>query len=170
MVEAFLLLLFPATMAYAASSDLLTMKIPNQLTLGVAIAYIAIALTIQIPAAVIGLHLACGALVLAVTFGMFCMGWMGGGDAKLAAATALWFGWSMVLEYLLLASVLGGALTLAILFARKFPLPAPLIRHAWIARLHDRKTGIPYGIALAAAALILYPHTDVWTATLRSGL
>jgi prepilin peptidase CpaA len=168
MVEAFLLLLFPATMAYAASSDLLTMKIPNQLTLGVAIAYVAIALLTKTPAPIIGLHLACGALVLAITFGMFCMGWMGGGDAKLAAATALWFGWSMVLEYLLLASVLGGALTLAILFARQFPLPASLVRHAWIARLHDRTTGIPYGIALAAAALILYPHSAMWTATLRN--
>lgn len=168
MVEALLLFLFPATMAFAASSDLLTMKIPNQLTIGVAVAYVALALMTKSPAGVIGLHAACGALVLAITFGMFCMGWVGGGDAKLASATALWFGWSMLLEYVLLASVLGGALTLAILFARQFPLPASLVRQDWISRLHDPKTGIPYGIALAAAALILYPHTDIWTTTLRS--
>jgi len=170
MVEALLLLVFPASMAYAASSDLLTMRIPNELTLALAAAYVAFALAINAPTSTIGLHLPCGALVLALTFGMCCMGWMGGGDAKLAAATALWFGWSMVLEYLLLASILAGALTLAILFARQFPLPPRLLRHSWIVRLHDRKTGIPYGIALAAAALILYPRTTMWDAALKSSI
>lgn len=168
MLEVVALFVFPAMMAYAASSDLLTMTIPNRLTAAVFLTWGAFALTAQAPLADIWMSLACGAMVLLVTFGMFCMGWMGGGDAKLAAATSVWLGWPLVLEYLLLASVLGGALTLLIIFARQTPLPAPLIRHAWIARLHDAKTGIPFGIALAAAALILFPQSPAWELAVTS--
>jgi prepilin peptidase CpaA len=89
---------------------------------------------------------------------------MGGGDAKLAAATSVWLGWSLVLEYSLIASVAGGVLTLGILLARQWPLPLSLLRHKWIERLHDAKTGIPYGIALSFAGLVIYPQTEVWRA------
>lgn len=164
MIEFFALIVFPALMAFAASSDLLTMKIPNRVAIALTAGYLAFAFYLEVPLATIGLHLACGALVLAITFSMFCMGWMGGGDAKLAAATSVWLGWSLVLEYSLIASVAGGVLTLAILLARQWPLPLSLLRHKWIERLHDAKTGIPYGIALSFAGLVIYPQTDVWRA------
>jgi prepilin peptidase CpaA len=99
--------------------------------------------------------------VLAVAFVFFARGWIGGGDAKLAAATALWFGFDHLLDYLLYASLFGGALTLLILQFRNLPLPAPLARQPWIVRLHETNEGIPYGIALAAAALAIYPQT-IW--------
>ena len=89
----------------------------------------------------------------------FSQGWIGGGDAKLAAATALWFGFDYLLDYLIYASLFGGALTLAIIQFRKIPLPAMLARQGWILRLHETDAGIPYGIALAAAALAVYPKT-----------
>ena len=50
-------------------------------------------------------------MVLAVTFVFFALGWIGGGDAKLAAATALWLGFDHLLKYLLYASLFGGVLT-----------------------------------------------------------
>jgi prepilin peptidase CpaA len=164
MIEFFALLVFPALMAFAASSDLLTMKIPNRVAIALTAAYLGFAVFLQIPLETIALHLACGALVLAITFSMFCFGWMGGGDAKLAAATSVWLGWSLVLDYGLIASIAGGLLTLAILLARQWPLPAPLMGHRWIERLHDARTGIPYGIALAFAGLVIYPQTEVWRA------
>ena len=70
-------------------------------------------------------HLAAGAAVLVLTFVMFSRGWVGGGDAKLAAATALWFGFAHLLDYLLYASIFGGVLTLALIQFRMLPLPAP---------------------------------------------
>ena len=70
----------------------------------------------------------------------------------------------MVLDYSLAAAIYGGALTVLILFGRRFVLPVWLSRQDWIARLHDAKAGIPYGVALAAAGLMLYPHTDIWRA------
>lgn len=164
MTANFALLFFPALMAYAASSDLLTMKISNQVSIALVIGYVLFSMIVGIPITTIALHLACGAAILMITFAMFCFGWMGGGDAKLASATSVWLGWSLVVEYSLIASVLGGILTLGLLYVRKFPLPPSLMRHAWITRLHDSKTGIPYGIALAFAGLIFYPDSEVWRA------
>jgi prepilin peptidase CpaA len=42
---------------------------------------------------------------------------------------------------------------------RQWPLPALLLRQTWLNRLHE-KSGIPYGIALAFGALIVYPETQ----------
>src|SRR5215831_20317858 len=157
--DAIRLLLFPALMAFAASSDLLTMTISNRLSLALAGGFFLLTLITGMGLAAIGMHLAAGALVLTVCFGFFAMGWIGGGDAKLAAATALWFGFDYLLDYLVYAALFGGALTLTILQFRKIPLPAVLARQDWILRLHETDGGIPYGVALAAAALTIYPNT-----------
>jgi prepilin peptidase CpaA len=158
------LLLFPALMAFAASSDLLTMTISNRLTLALAGGFFLLTIATGMSFAAIGMHLAAGALVLAVCFGFFSAGWIGGGDAKLAAATALWFGFDYLMDYLVYASLFGGVLTLALIQFRRLPLPAPLARQAWILRLHEAGGAVPYGIALAAAALIIYPKTG-WMPT-----
>ncbi|MDO8876473.1 MAG: prepilin peptidase [Pseudolabrys sp.] len=153
------LLLFPALMAFAASSDLFTMTISNRLSLALAggFALLAIATGMSLPA--VGMHLAAGSLVLVVAFGLFSQGWIGGGDAKLAAATALWFGFEHLLDYVTYASLFGGVLTLVLIQFRKLPLPAVLARQKWIMRLHEAGGGVPYGIALAASALMVYPKT-----------
>ena len=147
--DAIRLLLFPALMAFAASSDLLTMTISNRLSIALAAGFSLLALVTGMDLYAIGMHLAAAAIVLAVAFVFFSQGWIGGGDAKLAAATALW----------LYASIFGGVLTLALLQFRKFPLQGFLTRQAWIMRLHDSAGDVPYGIALAAAALAVYPKT-----------
>jgi len=153
------LLLFPALMAFAASSDLFTMTISNRLSLALAAGFLLLAAVTGMGLHDFGMHLAAGALVLAVAFALFSQGWIGGGDAKLAAATALWFGFGHLLDYLVYASLFGGVLALVLIQFRKLPLPAPLARQHWILRLHEKGGGVPYGIALAAAALIVYPKT-----------
>lgn len=153
------LLLFPALMAFAASSDLFTMTISNRLSLALTGGFFLMALVTGMSLPEIGMHLAAAALVLVIAFIFFWRGWIGGGDAKLVAATALWFGFGHLLDYLLYASLLGGALTVLLLQFRRMDLPLVLARQKWIERLHDAGAGVPYGIALAAAALIVYPHT-----------
>jgi prepilin peptidase CpaA len=153
------LLMFPALMAFAASSDLFTMTISNRLSLALAAGFALLAIIIGMSLSDIGLHLAAAAVVLVVAFGFFSQGWIGGGDAKLAAATALWFGFGHLLDYMIYASLFGGVLTLIIIQFRKLPLPAVLARQKWIMRLHESGGGVPYGIALAAAALMVYPKT-----------
>ncbi len=159
LTDAIRLLMFPALMAFAASSDLFTMTISNWLSLTLVAGFVLLATVTGMSLAEIGLHLAAGAAVLVVAFGFFSQGWIGGGDAKLAAATALWFGFAHLLDYMTYASLFGGALTLIIIQFRKLPLPSALARQPWILRLHDHGGGVPYGIALAAAALIIYPKT-----------
>ena len=156
------LFIFPLLMAYAASSDLLTMRIANWLVLTLVIAYAALALIAQLPLADIGISVACAVIVLVIAFAFFAFGWIGGGDAKLVAATTLWVGFGLMLPFLIYAALLGGGLTLLILAIRRYPLPAVLQRVRWIDRLHDAKSGVPYGIALAIAGLLVYPETAIF--------
>jgi prepilin peptidase CpaA len=164
LADAIRLMLFPALMAFAASSDLLTMTISNRVSLLLIAGFAVLAVASGMPIATIGSHAAAAGIVLVVAFVFFARGWIGGGDAKLAAATALWLGFDHLMAYLVYASLLGGALTLLLLQFRTMPLPAPLARQEWVMRLHRKDGGIPYGIALAAAALIVYPHTQWMTA------
>jgi prepilin peptidase CpaA len=159
MADAIRLLLFPALMAFAASSDLLTMTISNRVSLILAGSFFVLAIWSGMPFATIGMHVAAGLVVLVVTFVFFARGWIGGGDAKLAAATALWLGFEQLLNYLTIASVLGGVLTLLIMRFRLMPLPALLANQEWAKRLHRMDAGVPYGIALALAALWVYSDT-----------
>lgn len=159
LVDAVKLVLFPAMMAFAASSDLLTMTISNRVSLVLVAGFFALALLAGLPAAQIGMHVAAAMVVLAVAFVFFAFGWIGGGDAKLAAATALWFGFEQLLPYALYASLLGGVLTFLIIRFRVWPLPHFLARQDWAQRLHRQDAGVPYGIALAIAALLIYPET-----------
>ncbi len=61
-----------------------------------------------------------------------------------------------------MASVLGGVRTLSLLALRRLPLPAFFARQNWIIRLHDSRSGIPYGVALAAGAFVLLPNTQIF--------
>ena len=76
------------------------------------------------------MHVGAGAAVLVIAFGCFAMGWVGGGDAKVAAAAALWFGFAHLMNYLLYASLFGGALTLLLLQFRQWQLPVVVRRPA----------------------------------------
>jgi prepilin peptidase CpaA len=156
------LVLFPALMVFAAFSDLFTMTISNRVSIILVAAFFILALALGVPLKEIGLHAACGLLVLLLTFFFFSRNWLGGGDAKLASATALWLGFDHVADYGLCAALIGGGLTLLILAVRRWPLPGFLMSQEWIVRLHDRQNGVPYGIALALAGLILYPETRIW--------
>jgi len=161
-----LLAVFPGMMALAASMDLLTMTIPNRVSLALVLSYFALALAVRAPSHDVLLNASCAAAVLAATFLMFSRGWIGGGDAKLAAATALWLGWASIFDYSVMAALLGGVLTAAVLGVRFVRLPGFLERQAWLARLKEKSGGVPYGIALAAAGLIQFPHTQMWASAL----
>ena len=162
------LLLFPALMAFAAASDLFTMTISNRVSLALVAGFLALALVSGMGLYDILSHLGAGATVLAVAFACFAMGWVGGGDAKIAASVALWFGFGHLLNYLVYASLFGGALTLVLLQFRQWPLPYLLAGQTWLLRLHAKDSGIPYGIALAIGALLIYPETE-WVKAIDLG-
>jgi len=161
LTDAIRLMLFPALMAFAASSDLLTMTISNRVSLVLVAGFFAMAFLIGMPSATVLSNVGAAAVVLVLAFVCFARGWIGGGDAKQAAATALWLGFDHLLPYLIYASLFGGVLTIVLLQLRALPLPMLLAGQPWAQRLHRKDAGVPYGIALAAAALAVYPDT-IW--------
>ncbi|WAP67174.1 A24 family peptidase [Jiella pelagia] len=160
-----LLTVFPFAMIYSALTDLLEMKIENRAMIILAAAFVPAALLIGMPWSVVGSHLLVGFLCLCVTFALFAAGGMGGGDAKLIAATALWFGPSMLsVEYILFSALIGGGLTVTLLVLRGHLLPVTGVE--FVDRLMERDTGVPYGIALGAAGLYVYSSSFWLTAAL----
>jgi|SRR5215203_5903803 len=159
MVDIVRLFIFPGLMAFAASSDFFTMTISNRLALALIAGFVALALFSGMNLHDMLMHVGAAVTVLAVSFVMFSRGWIGGGDAKFAAATALWLGFDHLLPYLLYASIFGGMLTMAIISFRVVPLPPGLAELDWVKRLYRADGGVPYGIALAVAALLVYPET-----------
>lgn len=152
--------LFPALMAFAAFSDLFTMTISNRVSLILIVGFFVLAGLSEMPLATIALHVGAGLTVLVVAFACFAFGWIGGGDAKVAASVGLWFGFSHLTDYLVYASLFGGALTLLLLQFRALPVPYMFRSEDWLLRLHSKESGIPYGIALAMGALMIYPETE----------
>jgi prepilin peptidase CpaA len=159
-----LLAFFPTLMALSASMDLLTFTIPNRLCAVLALGYLVFAALLGVSVVDILLNISCALAILIVGFFIFNLGWIGGGDAKLAGATAAWLGWTTILDYGLAAALFGGILTLIILGARMAPLPGVFGRIDWLARLLNANAGVPYGIALAAAGLMQYPNSSIWAA------
>ena len=165
MLEFLLFLSFPAAMAFAGAMDLFTMTIPNRISIGLIAAFVVAAIMAPLGWTELASHLGAGLLMLAVGIGLFACGFLGGGDAKLLAAAALWFGFDGLLQYLVLVSVAGGVLVLAIILYRSITPPLWLCRQEWAMRLHQKAGGVPYGIALAAGGLWLYPSTP-WLSSL----
>lgn len=153
------LLVFPLVMAFAGAMDFLTFTIPNRVSLALLAAFLAAVFFVGLPWPMIFSHLATGAVVLLAGFALFARGWLGGGDAKLMAAAALWLGFDSLLVFLVWTTLLGGALSLIVLAYRHLLPPLWLMRQPWAMRLHDPKEGIPYGVALAGAGLLVYPST-----------
>ena len=157
------LILFSGAMIYAALQDAATMTIRNKLVLALLAGYGVFAPLAGFGLAEMGTALAVALAVLAVTFTLFSFGFIGGGDAKFAAATALWLGPSGTLTFLFYAALIGGALALALLFFRAMPLPAHLYGQDWVMRLQSPATGLPYALAMAPAALVVVPSTPWFT-------
>lgn len=161
MIPAAIMVIFPLCMAMAACSDLLTMTIPNRLSVVLIASFLAIAPFCGLGLLDIVVHLGAGATVFAFCFALFAFGIMGGGDAKILTASAVWFGFSESLSiYLIYVSVFGGLLSMIILMLRSqhnlilaygIPMPETM--------LHKKK--IPYGIAIGAAAFITYPSSPL---------
>lgn len=168
MLETALIVFFPFLMLYSAFSDLVSMKISNKVALALMVGFVFVAVWMGMDLNTFAWHWAMFAIVLGVSFALFAFGAIGGGDAKLAAATALWLGWEHTLSYFLIASLIGALLTILLLRIRGELIPARVEKVEWIARLYRADTGIPYGIALGVAALMVYPDTHWMSAVLES--
>lgn len=157
-----LLMIFPIVMISAAFSDLATLTIPNRLSIVLFVSFAPLAVAAGLPFQAVLMHLVAAAAVLLVGFLLFVARTLGGGDAKLMAAASLWIGLDHLPIFFLYLVVIGGALAVAILLYRRLPAAATAMGPAWASRLHDKSTGIPYGIAISGAALLALPQTELY--------
>lgn len=133
----FLYLLLAAVLITASVVDLHDFIIPNELMAFAAAAGVVLRLLAPVGpwwAPVAGAAFGFGLLLL---LGLLYPGGMGMGDVKLAGVMGLYLGWPLVLVALLLAFVLGGAVSLALLTLGKV----------------GRKDHIPFGPFLSAGGL-----------------
>jgi prepilin peptidase CpaA len=155
-------LVFPASLVWAAITDIRSMTISNRLTIGLAVAFLPVALLCHLSLAQFGLHigLAFAGLVLGIV--LFALRMMGGGDAKLIAAVCLWLGLHGTLAMLLYTALAGGALTLGLLAARKAPIAAVTgALPAWVNRHLNPQGDIPYGVAICVGGLLAISQCDL---------
>jgi prepilin peptidase CpaA len=127
----------------AAAIDVRTYRISNRLNAAIAVMaplyWLSIALPLW-PNAAVQLGMSVGVFTLLA--GAFYAGMMGGGDVKLAAALALWFPPASTVLLLVLMSIAGGVLTLALLVAHRL-------------RGRPGRPKIPYGVAIAFGGLVI---------------
>jgi prepilin peptidase CpaA len=145
-------LAFPALLLWAAASDLARFEIPNAIPLALVMAFAAYAVAAGLPAAEVAWNCAVGALALAVGAGLFFARVLGGGDAKLIAAVAIWTGASGLPRFLVAMALVGGVLALGLTLYRLVPAPA----WSWLRRLHARRGDAPYGVAIAGGGIAWY--------------
>ncbi|MCG6114372.1 MAG: prepilin peptidase [Mesorhizobium sp.] len=162
MLEALIFVVFPFCMVFAAVSDMISMTIANRISV-ILVAVFAVAAPISgMDWATYGWHFAAGALVLSITFALFAAGVMGGGDAKLLSSTAVWMGMSMeLMQYVFYGAMIGGVLTILIIIYRRSPLSTITGNNMFLRHFADEKVGVPYGVALGAAGLLVYPSTPI---------
>ena len=153
--------LFPALMAFAAASDLLTMTISNRVSLALVAGFLVARARERHGAYRTSCCMPAPALPC-WRWPLSALPWAGSAAAtqRSRPRAALWFGFAHLLNYLVYASLFGGALTLLLLQFRQWPLPYALAGQTWLLRLHAKESGIPYGIALAIGALMIYPETE----------
>jgi len=162
MLEALIFVVFPFCMVFAAVSDMVSMTIANRISVILVAAFALVAPFTGMDWATYGWHFAAGGLVLSITFAMFAAGVMGGGDAKLLSSTAVWMGMSMeLMQYVFYGAMIGGVLTLLIIIYRRSPLSTITGNNIFLRHFADDKAGVPYGVALGVAGLLVYPSTPI---------
>ena len=155
------LLVFPALVILGGVRDLVSYRIPNWISLALIAGFAAAAgvgLVAGVAPGALGIDVAVGAAALVLGVAMFALRWIGGGDAKLFAAAALWIGWPAAVTYLAATCLAGGALAALLLALRSTPVRAlALSGPPWFARLTEPGESVPYGVAIAVGALAAFP-------------
>jgi prepilin peptidase CpaA len=160
------LLVFPVLLVVAALKDVTSFTIPNWISGVLLLAFPVGAFAAGLSWGEVAQHAAVGGVALLIGMGMFAMNWMGGGDAKLLSASALWLGLSGAPSYLMWTALAGGGLAVTLIAARKVRAAMPVATGPrWVGALLEPKGDIPYGVALAAGALLAFPSSGLFLAS-----
>ncbi len=151
--------LFVAAMLYAAMRDVLTMTVSDRLVIALLAAFPVLAPLSGWPLEDLAWSVAVALMTFFASVAFFSLGWIGGGDGKLATVTVLWLGADSALGFVTYTALFGGAFAVGLLLFRTLTLSPAWQQTGWIARLHAPTTGIPYAVAIGLAALGMLPGT-----------
>ena len=152
---------FPLLVLTAAVKDLTSYTIPNWISLALMAAFIpaaGAAWAAGVPATQLLICLGVGLAALAAGVAMFAMRWIGGGDAKLMAASALWLGASGLAPFLMWTAIAGGGLTIILITVRRHGAAFAGGGGGWVGRLMSRDGDVPYGVAICVGALAAFRY------------
>ncbi|MDX1975506.1 MAG: prepilin peptidase [Rickettsiales bacterium] len=90
-------------------------------------------------------------IIFAVGFALFAFRFVGGGDIKLLTVLALWVGWALLVDYMVLVTLLGGVLSVVLYVLRKLLRYVPKKKER--PRILRDGEPVPYGVAIAFAML-----------------
>mgnify|MGYP000057695242 CR=1 FL=1 len=161
MIRFLVLTIFPVLVTYAAVSDLRTRRIPNWLNLSLFLSFFPVALLAGMPLEMIGWSLVAFAVTLAAGFALFAFNVIGGGDAKMIPAVAVWIGWGEPLvAFLYYTALIGGLMAVGVLLWRVISLEVGVwTSGSALKRIFNREMNFPYGVPIAAGALAAFPQS-----------
>lgn len=135
---------------YAALSDLRSLTIPNQVPVFIIGVFAVALLWAPDSFAPLSAHFLSAVILFIVTFFMFAFNVMGAGDSKLLAALGFWIPLGQLPEFILWMTVSGAVLAAFALYIKKSGrLKSLATQSDWIAGLHEGKSAVPYGVAIA---------------------
>ncbi len=143
--------------AIAAYKDILTYTIPNWISLLLLCVFPLFSLASSMSLTVFGLHFFVGGVALVITMGLYALKVIGGGDAKLFSALALWFGWNDIGMFVFYLAIIGLILVVFLVALRNIPALSKESRPEWVRKLFGKKNPVPYGIALSITSYIIFP-------------
>ena len=160
--------IFIFAMSFAAYKDLTTMTIPNWISLLILFTFFAFLPFAWQGWAIFGEHMLVGLCVFLFGFALFAAGWLGGGDAKMMAATSFWWQWPDLMIYVIYTAVAGGALAALILISRKI-IPSYALSYPWLHKLVKIEKDMPYGVALAIGGILTLMNSKIFEFTAAFG-
>ena len=159
MYETLILSVFPLMVVMAGISDFFTLKIPNWLNAVIAVSVVPFVILSGMPLELFAWHVLAGLVMFAVGFFLFLANLIGGGDAKMLAACALWVGWDSLMQFGLGTAIAGGALVIAMKIWVFFADHKDTRGMDWAKNFLSTRPQLPYGIAIAAGGVIVFPAT-----------
>ncbi len=150
---------FPLLMIVAGTGDALSMRIPNWLTLLIALAFFPMAIMAGMPWSMVGVHVLVGLGLFAAGFVLFALGLFGGGDSKLLAAAGLWLGWADLMPFLVMTAFAGGILAICVAAWSAINVASEIREGSVFRHLGKIKPNVPYGYAFAIGALLAFPQS-----------
>jgi prepilin peptidase CpaA len=163
MLHSLSIFILPALMIIAAFTDIMAYRIPNWLTVLIAVLFFPMAYLTHMPLVEFGSHVLAGGILFVVGYALFAFGVWGGGDSKLMAAAGFWFGTSQVMEFLVLTSLAGLVLAAGIMcwsvFMVMWDFHDPVAGTVVDKEIRKLKPKLPYGFAFAVGAILAFPNT-----------